>query len=122
MNIGRREFLKSLALAGAIATMGFSGCVSTQSTPEPTPKPTPAPTPKPPETEPSPTSKQTTRNFFDVGTETKICPNCGATMYLVNYRGLRWMCERDAYCGYAELVTEPEILRKYGYTDQLKSI
>ena len=36
MKIGRRKFLKSLALAGAIATMGISGCVE----PEPTPAPT----------------------------------------------------------------------------------
>ncbi len=34
MKIGRRKFLKSLALAGAIATMGISGCVSE---PEPIP-------------------------------------------------------------------------------------
>ncbi|NYT00357.1 MAG: TlpA family protein disulfide reductase [Methanocellales archaeon] len=52
MNIGRREFLKSLAFVGAIATMGFSGCVSTQEhTPDPTPtitqKPTPVATPTP---------------------------------------------------------------------------
>ena len=63
MNIGRRKFLKSLAFVGAIATMGFSGCVSTpEHTPDPTPtpkpistpKPTPAPTPKPTPT-PTPT-------------------------------------------------------------------
>ncbi|MDD2665907.1 MAG: twin-arginine translocation signal domain-containing protein [Methanocellales archaeon] len=35
--IGRRRFLKSLAIAGAVATMGISGCVSE---PEPTPAPT----------------------------------------------------------------------------------
>ncbi|NYT00944.1 MAG: twin-arginine translocation signal domain-containing protein, partial [Methanocellales archaeon] len=34
MNIGRREFLKFIAFAGAIAAMGFSGCVSP---PEPMP-------------------------------------------------------------------------------------
>ncbi len=36
-SIGRRRFLKSLAIAGAVATMGISGCVSE---PEPTPAPT----------------------------------------------------------------------------------
>ncbi len=59
MNIGRREFLKSLAFVGAVATMGFLGCVST---PEPTPTPTPThpptPTPTPPST-PTPRSTQT---------------------------------------------------------------
>ncbi|NYT00727.1 MAG: hypothetical protein GKB99_03255 [Methanocellales archaeon] len=44
MKIGRRKFLKSLALAGAIAAMGFSGCVSHE---DPTPTPTPTPTQKP---------------------------------------------------------------------------
>ncbi|MFC1787505.1 hypothetical protein ACFLY8_05720 [Halobacteriota archaeon] len=34
--IGRRRFIKSLAIAGAIATMGIAGCVSE---PEPTPSP-----------------------------------------------------------------------------------
>ncbi|HIH36647.1 MAG TPA: 4Fe-4S binding protein [Methanocellales archaeon] len=36
MKMGRRKFLKSIAFAGAIATRGFSGCVSE---PEPTPAP-----------------------------------------------------------------------------------
>ncbi|MFC1786786.1 hypothetical protein ACFLY8_01970 [Halobacteriota archaeon] len=116
MNIGRREFLKYIAFAGAIATMGFSGCVST---PEPTPNPvpTPIPTPKPSASEPTPTSTPITINGYYVGTETKICPLCGSTMYLIYYNGLKWFCEQDAYCGHSELVTEPEILRKYGYTD-----
>jgi len=106
-------FLKSLALAGAIATMGFSGCVSS---PEPTP--TPVPTPKPPASEPT----QTTKKFFDVGTELKQCPACGVMMYLRDAYGvLFWVCQNED-CGYTEKVTEPDILKKYGYTDQLKSI
>lgn len=45
MKMGRRRFLKSLAIAGAVATMGISGCVSE---PEPTPAPTlPTRTPPP---------------------------------------------------------------------------
>ncbi|MFC1786931.1 hypothetical protein ACFLY8_02730 [Halobacteriota archaeon] len=36
MEMGKRRFLKYLAIAGAIATMGISGCVSE---PEPTPAP-----------------------------------------------------------------------------------
>ncbi|MFC1787236.1 peroxiredoxin family protein [Halobacteriota archaeon] len=59
MKVGRREFLKSLALAGAIATMGFSGCVSNlEHTPDPThtPRPIPTPTPTPiPALTPKPT-------------------------------------------------------------------
>ncbi|HIH36870.1 MAG TPA: serpin family protein [Methanocellales archaeon] len=48
MKMGRRRFLKSIALAGVIATMGISGCVSE---PEPTPAPTaPARTPPLPAT------------------------------------------------------------------------
>ncbi len=60
IKMGRRKFLKSLAIAGAVATIGISGCVSS---PEPTsgskptrkpplltatatPAPTPTPTPK----------------------------------------------------------------------------
>ncbi|NYT00188.1 MAG: hypothetical protein GKB99_00475 [Methanocellales archaeon] len=121
MNIGRREFLKFIAFAGAIAAMGFSGCVSSpEPMPNPTPLPTPIPTPKPPSSEPTPTYSPINKRFAYVGTETKICPQCGSTMYLVNYLGLRWFCENDSYSGYSELVTEPEILRKYGYTDQLK--
>ena len=119
MNIGRRGFLKSLALVGAIATMGFLGCMST---PEPTPTPTSSPTPKPPESKSTPTQKQTTRTFFVVGTELKPCPECGAQMFLQDVYGVLWWVCQDEDCGYAERVTEPEILRKYGYTDQLKSI
>ncbi|MDD5446454.1 MAG: hypothetical protein PHY36_01020 [Methanocellales archaeon] len=44
MKIGRRKFLKSLAIAGAVATMGFSGCVSPE---DPTPALTPTPTQTP---------------------------------------------------------------------------
>ncbi|MDD2778067.1 MAG: hypothetical protein PHS47_02735 [Methanocellales archaeon] len=111
MKMGRRKFLKSLALAGAIATMGFSGCVSTPE-PTPTPTPTPIPTPKPSASEPT----QTTKTFFDVGTELKQCPACGAYMYLRDVYGvLFWVCENED-CGYTEKVTEPEILKKYGYT------
>ena len=47
MKMGRRRFLKSLALAGAIATMGFSGCVEPEPTPASTPRQTPAPTSRP---------------------------------------------------------------------------
>ncbi|MDD2777733.1 MAG: hypothetical protein PHS47_02690 [Methanocellales archaeon] len=120
MNIGRRKFLKSLALAGAIATMGFSECVSTPE-PTPTPTPTPIPTPKPSASEPKQTP--TTKTFFDVGTELKQCPACGVMMYLRDaYGRLFWVCQNVDECGWSELVTEPEILRKYGYTDQLKSI
>ena len=109
-------FLKYLALAGAIATMGFSGCVSTPES-TPTTTPTPTPTPKPPAAEPMPTSKQETRTFFDVGTETKVCPVCGYDMHLQDVYGiLFWVCLNQA-CGYAEKVTEPEILRKYGYSN-----
>jgi hypothetical protein len=119
MNIGRREFLKSLAVAGAIATMGFSGCLSTPE-PTPSPTPTPIPTPKPPAIESTP--KQTTKRFFDVGTELKQCPWCGVQMSLQDAYGILWWVCPNEDCGYAEKVTEPEILRKYGYTDQLKSI
>ncbi len=45
MKIGRRKFLKYLAFAGAIATMGFSGCVSPEK-PIPALTPTPAQTPE----------------------------------------------------------------------------
>ena len=107
MKMGRRRFLKSLALAGAIATMGFSGCVSP---PEPTPAP--LPTPKPPAAKPTQTSNPTTKEF----TESKPCPACATYMYLEeNVSGaLLWVCENDE-CGYVERVSEPEILRKYGY-------
>ena len=116
MNIGRREFLKSLAFAGAIATMGFLGCVSE---PEPTPTPTPTPTPKPPTSEPTPT----TRTFLDVGTELKPCPECGFMLFLQDAYGvLWWFCQNVDECGYIEKVTEEEILRKYSYMDQLKSV
>ncbi|HIH36802.1 MAG TPA: hypothetical protein HA232_02710 [Methanocellales archaeon] len=115
MKMGRRKFLKSIAFAGAMAAMGFSGCISS---PEPTPTPTPAPTPKPLASEPT----QTTKTFFDVGTELKQCPWCGVMMYLRDHYGeLFWVCPNDD-CGYIEKVTEPDILKKYGYTDQLKSI
>ena len=108
MNIGRRRFLKSLALAGAIATMGFSGCVST---PESTPPP--LPTPRPTTVEPTPTSRSTTKNF----TESKQCPECSNYMYIQDKEGvLWWVCSEPAYCGYSEKVTEEEILRKYGYS------
>ncbi|NYT00366.1 MAG: hypothetical protein GKB99_01380 [Methanocellales archaeon] len=107
MKIGRRKFLKSLALAGAIVTIGFSGCVSS-------PETTPAkiPTPRPP-LEPTPTSKTTTKDF----TETKLCPKCkNNDMFLEDKNGvLWWVCSEPAYCGYTEKVTEEEILRKYGY-------
>ncbi|MDD2666308.1 MAG: hypothetical protein PHD13_02585 [Methanocellales archaeon] len=106
MKMGRRKFLKSIAFAGAIATMGFSGCVST---PEFTPTPTPTPTPKS-----TPTSKQATKKFFDVGTEEKNCPVCSGFMRLQDQSGvLMWVCST---CGHAERVTEPDILKKYGYT------
>ena len=115
MKMGRRDFLKSLAFAGAIATMGFLGCVST---PESTQTPTPTPTPKPTASEPT----QTTRTFFDVGTELKQCPECGVQMFLQDAYGvLWWVCQNVDECGYTEKVTEEEILRKYGYTDQIKS-
>ncbi len=118
MKIGRRKFLKSLAIAGAVATIGISGCVSS---PEPTPTPTPAPTPKPTASEPTPASKQTTKRFSYVGTETKPCPLCNADMQLQDVYGkLFWICPVDD-CGYFEEVTEEEILRKYGYTEQLES-
>ena len=114
MKIGRRRFLKYIAFAGAIATMGFSGCISS---PETTPSPTPTPTTKPPASESTPTSKQTTRDFFDVGTELKPCPECGALLFLQDAYGiLWWVCENVDECGYVEKVSEPEILRKYGYT------
>ncbi len=75
MNIGRRKFLKSLAVAGAIITMGVAGCVSPEesvltptprptptSTPTPTPTPSPTPTPIPtPTPTPSPTPTPTHR-------------------------------------------------------------
>ncbi|MFC1787366.1 hypothetical protein ACFLY8_04985 [Halobacteriota archaeon] len=114
----RREFLKSIAFVGAMVAMGFSGCVST---PEPTPTPTPAhtSTPKPSASEPTSKSTQRTKNFFDVGTELKPCPWCGAMMFLQDAYGiLWWVCENVDECGWSERVTEPEILRKYGYTDQ----
>ncbi len=120
MNIGRREFLKYLVFAGAIATMGFSGCVSTPE-PTPIPKPAPTPTPKPPAAEPTPTSKQETKRFFDVGTELKQCPWCGFKMSLQDAYGVLWWVCPNEDCGYTEKVTEEEILRKYGYTEQLKS-
>ncbi|NYT00915.1 MAG: hypothetical protein GKB99_04250 [Methanocellales archaeon] len=120
MNIGRREFLKFIAFAGAIATMGFSGCVSTpEPMPNPTPTTTPIPTPKPPASEQ--TKTQTTKRFSYVGTETKPCPLCNFDMQLQDVYGkLFWICPIDD-CGYFEEVTEEEILRKYGYTEQLKS-
>ena len=106
--MGRRRFLKSLALAGAIATMGFSGCVSSS---DPTPAHTPAP--KPPAAEPTPTSTPTTKEF----TESKPCPNCAGDMRLEDVIGvLWWVCEEEE-CRYMERVSEPEILRKYGYMD-----
>ena len=62
MKISRRKFLKSLALAGAIATMGISGCVEPEPTPAPNPtrKPPATPMPEPnhtpaPATTPTPT-------------------------------------------------------------------
>ena len=73
--MGRRRFLKSLALAGAIATMGFSGCVSSS---DPTPAHTPAP--KPPAAEPTPTTKEFT--------ESKPCPACHGTLYLEDVYGV----------------------------------
>ncbi len=45
--IGRRRFIKSLAVAGAIVTMGVAGCVEPEPTPAPTPTPRPAATPTP---------------------------------------------------------------------------
>ena len=107
MKMGRRRFLKSLALAGAIATMGFSGCISP---PETTPATTPTPRPA---AEPTPTSKTTTKEF----TETKLCPKCKNNyMALQDKNGvLWWVCPDSAYCGYTEKVTEEEILRKYRY-------
>ncbi len=62
MKIGRRRFLKSLAVAGAVATMGISGCVSE---PEPAPSPTlptrtaPALSIKVPTSTPTPTPTST---------------------------------------------------------------
>ncbi|MDD2777800.1 MAG: hypothetical protein PHS47_03875 [Methanocellales archaeon] len=113
MNIGRRELLKSLAFAGAIAVMGFSGCLSSPEptpNPKPTPTPTPAPTPKPMASE----LTDTTRPLFFVGTENKTCPQCGSTMQLMDLYGvLWWVC---GYCGYSEVVKESEILKKYGYS------
>lgn len=64
--IGRRRFIKSLAIAGAIAAMGISGCVSPPeelapaSTPTPRPTPTPTPTPRP---IPTPTTTPTPRSI-----------------------------------------------------------
>ena len=107
MKMGRRRFLKSLAVAGAIATMGFSGCVS-----PPEPMPAPLPTPKPPAAKPTQTTNPTTKKF----TESKPCPACGGDMYLEDISGvLWWVCEQEV-CGHMEKVTEPEILRKYGYS------
>ena len=54
MKMGRRKFLKSLALAGAIATMGISGCVGPEPTPAPT-LPTRTPPALPAPATPSPT-------------------------------------------------------------------
>ncbi|MDD4898694.1 MAG: hypothetical protein PHY70_04855 [Methanocellales archaeon] len=106
MKLGRRKFLKYLAFAGAIATMGISGCVSS---PETTPATTPTPRPA---AEPTPTSKTTTKKFI----ETKQCPKCSNYMLLEDKKGvLWWVCTEPAYCGYIEKVTEEEILRKYGY-------
>ncbi|MDD5447497.1 MAG: hypothetical protein PHY36_06440, partial [Methanocellales archaeon] len=80
----------------------------------PTPTPTPIPTPKPSASEPKQTP--TTKTFFDVGTEMKVCPVCGYDMYLRDVYGtLFWVC-RNQTCGYIERVTEPEILKKYGYS------
>ena len=122
-DIGRRKFLKSIAFVGAIVAMGFSGCVSTpESTPTLTPAPTPTPTQKPTASDPTPTSKQTTKSFFDVGTDLKPCQLCDDEMHLQDVYGvLWWICEHED-CKYFEKVTEPEILKKYGYTEQLKSI
>ena len=132
MKIGRRRFLKSLAFAGAITTMGLSGCVSSlepitepdptprplaapahtpSPTPKQTPRPTPTSTPTPLAVEPTPTSTLTTKKF----TESKRCPQCWipTPMYLADFGGaLWWVCKE---CSYIEIVTEPEILRKYGY-------
>ncbi len=107
MKMGRRKFLKSLAFAGAIAAMGFSGCLSTLE-----PALTPTPTPRPTTVEPKPTSRSTNNKNF---TETKKCPQCWipTLLRIMDIQGvLWWVCDG---CSYMAKVTEPEILRKYGY-------
>lgn len=109
--MGRRRFLKYLAFAGAMATMGFSGCLSSPE-PAPTPMPTPMPTPRPTTVELTPISRSNNKNF----TETKKCPQCWmpTLLHIMDIQGvLWWVCDG---CSYMEKVMEPEILRKYGYS------
>ncbi|MDD2666723.1 MAG: twin-arginine translocation signal domain-containing protein [Methanocellales archaeon] len=111
MKMGRRRFLKYLAFAGAMATMGFSGCLSSPE-PAPTPMPTPMPTPRPTTVELTPISRSNNKNF----TETKKCPQCWmpTLLHIMDIQGvLWWVCDG---CSYMEKVMEPEILRKYGYS------
>lgn len=76
------------------------------------PIPAPRPTQSPNTTSSIADLTPTTKNF----TETKICPNCGSDLYLIDIDGeLWWSCE-NMICGYTEKVTEEKILSKYGYS------